>query len=64
MEQRLVGASRRVGSRFTSGALVYFGLNVLLIAAEAQWHLLYRLTLWDAAQLRTLAPLLAELIHH
>ena len=38
-------------------------LNIALVAAEAKWHLIYRLTIWDIAQLRTLAPLFTQLAH-
>ncbi len=38
-------------------------LNIALVAAEAKWHLIYRLTMWDITQLRMLAPLFAQLAH-
>jgi hypothetical protein len=54
----------RAGSRFAYGAVGYWGLNAVLAAAELRWHLLYRITLWDMAQIRTLAPVLTKLVHH
>jgi len=44
-------------------ASAYWLLNLILVGAEARWHLLYRLTLWDIATLRALAPTFGRLIH-
>lgn len=62
MEQ-LAGPAKRIGRRFAYGAAVYWALNVILVAAELRWHILYRLTLWDIEQLKTLAPIFAQLTH-
>jgi hypothetical protein len=59
----LARPTNRIASRFAYGAAVYWGLNVILLAAEARWHVLLRLTLWDVAEIKTLAPLLARLLH-
>ena len=56
--------AKRIPSRLTQGALAYLGLNVLLATAEAEWHVLSRLTAWDASQLKILVPLVAKLFHH
>jgi len=47
----------RFTSRLAYGAVAYWGLNVALVAAEARWHLLYRLTVWDIVQLKSLASI-------
>jgi|GEM_PF-5806861 hypothetical protein len=52
-----------IAGRSTLGIVTYCTLNALIIAAEARWHLLYRLTLWDLSQIRTLIILIARLIH-
>ncbi len=59
--QLLAPARHRLFSRFAYGAAAYWALNALLLLAEARWHVLYRLTMWDLAQLRTL---LAVTQHH
>jgi hypothetical protein len=45
------------------GVVVYWALNAGLIVAEARWHLLYRLTVWDLSQLKPYAPMLGKLFH-
>lgn len=60
---RLLAISRRSGDPFRQGTLAYLVVNLGLVAAELQWHLLYRLTLWDVSQFRSLAPLVGKLIH-
>lgn len=59
----LAGPVKRMARRFTYGAVVYWALNVILLAVELRWHVLYRLTVWDIEQLRTLAPIFAQLTH-
>ena len=62
MEQ-LTGPIRRIASRFAIGAAIYWTLNVVLVAAEIRWHILYRLTLWDVEQFKSLGPIFAKLTH-
>jgi hypothetical protein len=50
-------------SRWVVGAAVYWAANFALLFAEAQWHVLSRLTVWDIVTLKSLAPSLAQLIH-
>jgi hypothetical protein len=45
------------------GTVAYLGLNVVLLAAEARWHLLYRLMLWDVSELKTFGFLLGKTLH-
>lgn len=59
--QLLAPARNRLFSRFAYGAVAYWILNGALLLIEARWHLLYRLTLWDAGQLQTLAAGLSHL---
>jgi hypothetical protein len=63
MEQ-LVRPTKRVGKRFAWGAGVYLALNFLLLAAEARWHILARLTVWDISELKTLSAMLGQTMHH
>jgi hypothetical protein len=32
----------------------YWILNIALVVAEARWHLMYKLTIWDIVQLKSL----------
>jgi hypothetical protein len=61
---RIAGAAKRANSPFTFGAAGYLALNVLLVGAEARWHVLTRLTLWDAEQIKTVISLLLQHAHH
>lgn len=63
MEQ-LVSPMKRVGKRFAWGAGVYLTLNFVLLAVEAQWHVLARLTVWDISELKTLTMMLGQLAAH
>jgi hypothetical protein len=45
------------------GAAAYWAVNLALVAAEARWHVLYRLTLWDVSQIKALSAILERLIH-
>jgi hypothetical protein len=53
----------RVLPRLAYGAVIYWGLNAALVLAELRWHVLYRLTVWDASQLQTIVPVLGKLFH-
>jgi len=63
MEQ-LVRPTKRLGKRFAWGATVYLALNFVLLIAEARWHILARLTVWDISELKTLTVMLAQLAAH
>ena len=63
MEQH-AGPAKGIAKRFAYGAAAYWALYVILVAVELRWHILYRLTLWDVEQLKTLAPTFAQLMHH
>ena len=54
----------RLASRFVFGTAAYWTLNVALLLAEARWHILYRLTMWDVTQLRAIAPVLYHAVHN
>ncbi len=43
------------------GMVVYWTLNAGLLLAEARWHILTRLTLWDISQIHSMIPGLAHL---
>jgi hypothetical protein len=58
--QLLARARNRLPASLSYGFVAYWTLNALLIAEEARWHLLYRLTIWDVAALRTLGLMLAN----
>jgi hypothetical protein len=62
--QLLARPAKLLSTRYTYSAMVYLGINIAFILAELRWHLFYRLTLWDASQIRTLALLLAKALHH
>ena len=53
----------RLASRFVYGTAAYWALNVVLVATEIRWHLLYRLTAWDISQFKSLGPLIYQLVH-
>lgn len=50
--------------RWGIGGVAYLAVNFLLVGVEARWHVLYRLTMWDADALKTLLLLLAKTVHH
>ena len=62
--ERLVSPTKHVGTRFASGAMIYLVLNFVLLVAEARWHILARLTIWDISELKTLTVMLAQLAAH
>jgi hypothetical protein len=62
--QRLTRAPKVIGSGWARGTLVYVALNVLIIVAEARWHFLYRLLLWDVSELRLFGFLMSKSLHH
>lgn len=49
--------------RSVYGVVAYWALNLVLVGAEARWHILTRLTLYDISQLKTLGSLLVKLAH-
>jgi hypothetical protein len=59
--QRSAPAFARAGQRAFAGIFAYWAINVGLVLAEARWHMLYHLTAWDVAALRTIAMAAA---HH
>jgi hypothetical protein len=62
--EHLMRVPKWFGSRYAWGAGFYLALNFLLLAAEARWHLLYQLTVWDISELKTLALLVSQGVHH
>ena len=54
---RVTRAFSHIASRAARLGAGYLGVNVLLPAAEAKWHLLSRLTIWDLREMKTLASL-------
>ncbi|HEY1867119.1 MAG TPA: hypothetical protein VGG70_02415 [Candidatus Cybelea sp.] len=57
-------ARNRVVHRSMFGLVTYCALNFAVLAAEARWHVLTKLTLYDVAQIKTLLPMIARLLHH
>lgn len=55
--------SIRPGLRSVYYVAGYWILNLVLVVAEARWHIIYKLTVWDIVQLRSLGPLFAQLAH-
>jgi hypothetical protein len=45
------------------GVVIYWASNAALLVAEARWHILYHLTVWDIWAIRTHLPALAKLVH-
>ena len=61
--ERLARIASRLGPRCAFGVAVYWMLNVGLLFAEARWHVLSRLTVFDIEQIKILAPQLGKLVH-
>lgn len=59
----LLRLANRTGPRAIYYVAAYWALNIVLVVAEARWHLIYRLMLWDIAQLSSFAPFLSKLAH-
>jgi hypothetical protein len=62
--EHLVRVPKWFAARYAWGAGFYLALNFLILAVEARWHFLYRLTAWDISELKTLATLLSQGVHH
>jgi hypothetical protein len=60
--ERLTRASNRFLARLGQGAAGYVVINLLLLATEAKWHLIYRLMLWDISEMKTLGFLVGQTI--
>jgi hypothetical protein len=61
--QRLTQATTKLGTNFAHGAASYLGLNLVLLIAEARWHFVWRLMLWDISEMKTFASLLGKTLH-
>ena len=61
--ERLARIATRLGPRCAFGVTGYWVANAALLVAEARWHLLSRLTLFDIEQIKMLAPELSKLVH-
>lgn len=61
--QRLTRIVKRVLSGLAHGSLAYLALNAILLVEEARFHLLYRLMVWDLAELRLFGVLLGQRLH-
>jgi hypothetical protein len=61
--ERLARIATRLGPRCAFGVAGYWVANVALLFAEARWHVLSRLTVFDIEQIKLLAPELAKLAH-
>jgi hypothetical protein len=62
--EQLVRPTKRLGKRFAWGAGIYLAINFLLVAAEARWHILARLTVWDINELKTAGTMLSQIMLH
>jgi hypothetical protein len=51
---RLWRPANRPGFRPVYYVAAYWVLNIGLVVAEAKWHLIFRLMIWDLTQLRAL----------
>ena len=60
--QRLARIATRLGPRCAFGVAAYWAANIALLLAEARWHVLSRLTLFDIAQLKVYGSVFAKLI--
>jgi len=60
--ERLTRASNRFLARLGQGAAGYLVVNLLLLVAEAKWHFIYRLMLWDISEMKTLGFLVGQTI--
>jgi hypothetical protein len=60
----LARASNRLISRWGYGVVTYWALNVILVGAEARWHLFARLASFDISELQTAVSLTGKLLHH
>ena len=58
--ERATRAFSHIASRVARLGAGYLGVNVLLLAAEAKWHVVSRLTIWDVREMKTLAYLVSE----
>jgi hypothetical protein len=61
--QRLTQATTHLGTNLGHGAASYLGLNMVLLLAEARWHIFYHLLLWDISEMKTFAFLLGKTLH-
>jgi len=61
--ERLARIATRLGPRCAFGVAAYWAANVALLLAEARWHVLSQLTLFDIQQIKALGPELAQLVH-
>ncbi|HEX4015066.1 MAG TPA: hypothetical protein VHX17_14415 [Candidatus Cybelea sp.] len=62
--ERLTRKYKRFLAYLGQGTVGYLAVNLVLMAAEAKWHLLYRLTVWDMSEMKLVAILLAQTAHH
>jgi hypothetical protein len=61
--ERLTRSFNQLASRLTKIGTGYLGVNIVLLAAEARWHLIYHLTLWDVSEMKTFGFLLGKTLH-
>lgn len=62
--ERLARVAKRLLRYLGHGTIGYLAMNLVLMAAEARWHFLYRLTVWDMSEMKTVAILLSRTAHH
>lgn len=62
--ERLARRYKRFLACVGQGTVGYVAMNLLLMGAEAKWHLLYRLTVWDMSEMKLVAILLAQTARH
>jgi hypothetical protein len=61
--ERLARIATRLGPRCAFGVAAYWAANVGILFAEARWHVLSRLTLFDIGAIKAVAPELLKLLH-
>jgi hypothetical protein len=61
---RLTRRYKRFLAYLGQGTLGYLAVNLVLMGAEAKWHLLYRLTVWDMSEMKLVAILISQSTHH
>jgi hypothetical protein len=61
--QRLTQATTHLGTSMAHGAASYLGINVVMLIAEARWHIVWRLMIWDVNEMKTFGFLLGKTLH-
>lgn len=63
MERVTRAFSQVVAARLLRAGSSYLMINAIMLLAEARWHFMYRLTIWDVAEMHRFIVLLGQTIH-